>query len=159
MNIVGERLATLLVAVSIVLTSVAQLLFSFVMKQINADSFNLAVVVMSLSASDILYLGLGIVLYGVSMLAWIVALTRLPLSLAYPMLSISYLIVYVAATCLAAFDEMAGMGKSIGLGLIVIGVSVLFLDERLSNESESLSGESNCGGSVSGNRRLQFEDD
>lgn len=120
----------MLVAVSVVFTSAAQLLFSFVMKQTDADASNIAGFLGSLAAPDAGYLVAGVCLYGLSMLAWIAALTRFPVSLAYPMLSISYVIVYVAATCFSVFDETASLEKTLGVSLVVIGISVLFLDKR-----------------------------
>lgn len=141
MRKITKRAAALLVIVSVVFTSAAQLLFSLVMKQSNADSSNIVGIVLSLPNTDLLYLGLGVILYAVSMLLWIVALTRFPISLAYPFLSISYVIVYGVATCLPVFDEAASLGKLIGVGLVAIGISVLFLDERLSDNRENFAGE------------------
>jgi len=136
MSRVTKRLAVLLVMVSVVFTSVAQLLFSIVMKQTNVDPSNLVGVVLLLPFPDHLSLGLGVVLYATSMLAWIVALTRFPISLAYPVLSISYVIVYIAATFLPVLSEPASLEKSLGVVLVAAGISVLFLDERLSDTSE-----------------------
>ncbi len=139
MSGVSGKTAAMLIAVSVVFTSAAQLLFSVVMKQTDADASNIAGVLVSLQAADAIYLALGVFLYAVSMLAWIVALTRFPVSLAYPMLSISYVIVYVAATYLPVFDESASLEKTLGVGLVAVGISVLFLDRPLSDQSETSS--------------------
>jgi undecaprenyl phosphate-alpha-L-ara4N flippase subunit ArnF len=132
--------AAVLVATSVVFTSAAQLLFSYVMKQTNAELTNVASVLLSLPAANTLYLALGVILYAASMLAWIVALTRFPVSLAYPMLSVSYVIVYAAAALLPVFGESVSIGKSLGVGLIALGISVLFLDKTLDDQSETVSG-------------------
>ncbi|NQV87187.1 MAG: hypothetical protein HQ492_08940 [Woeseiaceae bacterium] len=55
------------------------------------------------------------------------------------MLSISYVIVYVAATYLPLFDETASFEKTFGVGLVAVGISVLFLDKPLSNQCETSS--------------------
>jgi undecaprenyl phosphate-alpha-L-ara4N flippase subunit ArnF len=125
------------VIVSVVFTSIAQLLFSFVMKQTNADVSNIVTAVFSLPLREFLYLTLGVILYAVSMLVWIVALTRFPVSLAYPMLSISYVIVYVAAIFLPILNEIASLEKTLGVGFVVVGISVLFFDERQGNSNKS----------------------
>ena len=135
MSGVTKGAAALLVGVSVMFTSIAQLLFSYVMKHSNASVLNIVDVVTSMSPPDILYLGLGVILYAVSMLVWIFALTRFPVSLAYPMLSISYVIVYVAATYIPILGETATLEKSIGVGLIAVGISILFLDERLTGKN------------------------
>ncbi len=68
-----------------------------------------------------LWIGLGC--YGVSVLLWLGALSRVPVSIAYPMLSIGYVVNAVAAAFL--FAEVLTMGKVTGIVLIVIGVFVL----------------------------------
>lgn len=137
MSGVSAKTAALLIAVSVVFTSAAQLLFSVVMKQTDVNASDFAGVLASLPAADTTYLALGVFLYAVSMLVWIVALTRFPVSLAYPMLSISYVIVYVAATYLPVFDETASLEKTLGVGLVAVGISVLFLDKPQGNQSEA----------------------
>ncbi len=136
MSGVSGKTAAMLIAVSVVFTSVAQLLFSVVMKQTDADASNISGILLSFTAADTLYLTLGVLLYAVSMFVWIVALTRFPVSLAYPMLSISYVIVYVAATYLPVFNETASLEKTLGVGLVAVGISVLFLDKPLDNQSD-----------------------
>jgi len=51
------------------------------------------------------------------------ALSRVPVSIAYPMLSIGYVVNAVAAVFL--FSEALTAGKVAGIGLIVAGVIVL----------------------------------
>lgn len=65
----------------------------------------------------------GLALYGVSTLLWLLALSQLKLSVAYPMGSLSYLLV-VGASHLLLHESITGFQK-LGLCLIVIGV--LFL--------------------------------
>ena len=68
-------------------------------------------------------LWLGLACYGVSVVVWIGALSRVPVSIAYPMLSLGYIVNAVAAAAL--FGEQLTYAKAIGIGLIGIGVLLL----------------------------------
>jgi multidrug transporter EmrE-like cation transporter len=65
----------------------------------------------------------GLACYGVSLLLWLVALSRLPVSVAYPMLSVGYVVNAAAAAFL--YGEALTMQKIIGIALISVGVVVL----------------------------------
>ncbi len=62
----------------------------------------------------------GLACYGISVVVWIMALSRVPVSVAYPMLSIGYIVNAFAAYWL--FGESLNAQKLIGIGVIVIGV-------------------------------------
>jgi multidrug transporter EmrE-like cation transporter len=68
-------------------------------------------------------LWVGLCFYGVSVILWLGALSRVPVSIAYPMLSIGYVVNAVAAMFL--FSEALTAGKVAGILLIVAGVIVL----------------------------------
>ena len=68
-------------------------------------------------------LWIGLSFYGVSVILWLGALSRVPVSIAYPMLSIGYVVNAVAAVFL--FSEALTAGKVAGILLIVAGVIVL----------------------------------
>ena len=65
----------------------------------------------------------GFACYGVSVLVWILALSRVPVSIAYPMLSIGYVVNALAAWYL--FGEALTGGRWLGIGFIIIGVYLL----------------------------------
>ncbi|TBW47901.1 4-amino-4-deoxy-L-arabinose-phosphoundecaprenol flippase subunit ArnF [Marinobacter halodurans] len=67
----------------------------------------------------------GIIAYAVSMGCWMVALHSLPLSRAYPMLSLSYGLVYLLAGTLPGFDEEYSIIRSLGVALIAGGVILI----------------------------------
>ena len=56
----------------------------------------------------------------VSVVVWILALSRVPVSVAYPMLSVGYIVNAVAAWML--FGESITAQKLVGIGFIVVGV-------------------------------------
>lgn len=68
---------------------------------------------------------LGFFLYGVSSIVWIYILKNLPLSVAYPTLSLGYVVILFISY--KFLGEHIGPLNIIGVFLIVSGVSLLFL--------------------------------
>jgi multidrug transporter EmrE-like cation transporter len=62
----------------------------------------------------------GMVCYVVSLVVWIMGLSRVEVSIAYPMLSLGYLINALAAWYL--FGESVGPMRLLGIGFVVLGV-------------------------------------
>jgi len=62
----------------------------------------------------------GVALYGVSVVVWIAGLSRVPVSVAYPMLSLGYIVNALAAQYL--FGEAVSVQRWLGIGFIVLGV-------------------------------------
>jgi len=62
----------------------------------------------------------GVACYMVSLLVWIMGLSRVPVSVAYPMLSLGYVINAVAAFYL--FGETVTVARWLGIGFIIFGV-------------------------------------
>jgi multidrug transporter EmrE-like cation transporter len=62
----------------------------------------------------------GLCCYVVSVVVWIMALSRVPVSVAYPMLSIGYVVNAFAAWWL--FGESLAAQKLVGIAFIVVGV-------------------------------------
>ena len=65
----------------------------------------------------------GLTCYGASVVIWVIALSRAPVSIIYPMLSLGYILNAVAAMVL--FDEPLSASKVAGILIIVLGVYVL----------------------------------
>ncbi|HXM82776.1 MAG TPA: EamA family transporter [Burkholderiales bacterium] len=65
----------------------------------------------------------GLACYVVSVVVWIVALSRVPVSIAYPMLSIGYVVNAVAAWYL--LGEAVTPMRMAGIGIIVLGVFIV----------------------------------
>ena len=63
---------------------------------------------------------LGAGCYVVSLFVWILGLSRVPVSMAYPLLSVGYVINAVAAHYL--FGESVSIARWLGIGFIVVGV-------------------------------------
>lgn len=65
----------------------------------------------------------GLACYAISVVVWVVALTRVDVSIAYPMLSIGYVVNAIAAWLL--FGEALTPMRMAGIVVIVIGVCLL----------------------------------
>ncbi|CCG86550.1 4-amino-4-deoxy-L-arabinose-phosphoundecaprenol flippase subunit ArnF [Erwinia piriflorinigrans] len=111
---------------SVVLVSAAQLLLKWAMMQLPNIS-RLPQFLSSLSHLPLptAALLLGLLAYALSMLCWLLALKRLPLSRAYPLLSLSYLLVWLAALWLPGLNEAFHWGKLAGASLIVGGLLLI----------------------------------
>ncbi len=62
----------------------------------------------------------GLFCYAISVVVWILALSRVEVSVAYPMLSVGYVVNALAAWWL--FGESLSAGRLVGIGIILIGV-------------------------------------
>ncbi|PPE60528.1 4-amino-4-deoxy-L-arabinose-phospho-UDP flippase [Pectobacterium brasiliense] len=65
---------------------------------------------------------IGMLCYGLSMVCWFVVLRYLPLSRAYPLISLSYAVVYLAAVFLPWLNEPMSLRKNLGVLIILLGV-------------------------------------
>jgi drug/metabolite transporter (DMT)-like permease len=62
----------------------------------------------------------GLACYAISVVVWIVALSRVEVSIAYPMLSIGYVVNALLAWWL--FGEDVNLQRWLGIGIIIVGV-------------------------------------
>lgn len=62
----------------------------------------------------------GAACYAVSLFVWILGLSRVPVSMAYPLLSLGYVVNAVAAQYL--FGEAVTVTRWLGIGFIIVGV-------------------------------------
>ena len=65
---------------------------------------------------------LGIASYTLSSAIWLIILTRLPLSIAYPFGAISYVLVILGSALTGEYIKPA---RLIGVGLIVVGILLI----------------------------------
>ena len=109
----------------VLLNAAAQLLLKAATRhsgELVADSGRISwVAVMQLLGAVPLWVGLAC--YGVSVVVWLGALSRVPVSIAYPMLSIGYVVNAFAAAML--FGEVLSLPKLAGIALICAGVFTL----------------------------------
>lgn len=106
---------------SVLLVSLAQLLLRAAMKDFPPLDALLALPI-SHHASPLLLLGAGLLAYALSMLCWMFALSQLALNRLYPMLSLSYVLVWLAAILLPGLGEAFSWHSFAGVVLILFGL-------------------------------------
>jgi multidrug transporter EmrE-like cation transporter len=110
-----------LVLAGVLLNAAAQLLLKAGTNRIGEFAFSLDnVVPIGIKVASSPFVLGGLACYGVSVVVWILALSRVPVSIAYPMLSIGYIVNAAAAWLL--FGESLTAQKLVGIGFIVVGV-------------------------------------
>jgi len=109
----------------VLLNAAAQLLLKAATRhsgELVADSGRISwASVMQLLGAVPLWVGMGC--YAISLIVWLGALSRVPVSVAYPMLSIGYVVNAFAAAAL--FGEVLSAPKLLGIALICAGVFML----------------------------------
>jgi multidrug transporter EmrE-like cation transporter len=111
-----------LILTGVGLNAAAQLLLKLATRPLghftvfNADTLNSSVITLFNSVP----FWTGMVCYGASLCVWVAALAKAPVSTAYPMLSLGYVV--VAAVSVAWLGETLTASKILGIVLICTGV-------------------------------------
>lgn len=114
-----------LILLSVLLGGVGQLLFKAALDTMGALELSLQML-LTLLSSPLMWLGL--VVYAASALLWLLALIHTDLSLAYPFLSLTYVIVLVGGVI--CFDEHVTLLRLAGVGAIVLGLFIIARSSR-----------------------------
>ncbi|MHB1676740.1 MAG: SMR family transporter [Sulfuriferula sp.] len=119
-----NAISWILILSAVMLNSAAQLLLKAGTNCVGAFAFN---------AGNILPIGLklatephiigGLLCYVISVVVWIMVLSRVEVGVAYPMVSIGYVITALAAAWL--FGETLTMERIVGIGVIILGVFLI----------------------------------
>lgn len=113
-----------LVLAGVLLNAAAQLLLKAGVRGIGQFDFSVANAwpIGRELATNLPILG-GLACYAVSVVVWIMALSRVEVSIAYPMLSIGYVVNALLAWWL--FGEAVGPQRLVGIGVIIVGVVIV----------------------------------
>jgi multidrug transporter EmrE-like cation transporter len=112
----------LLILSGVALNAAAQLLLKVATRPLahfsvfNADTLNSSIVILLKSVP----FWSGMLCYGASVCVWVAALSKAPVSTAYPMLSLGYVV--VAAVSVGWLGETLTPAKVLGIALICAGV-------------------------------------
>ena len=114
----------ILVLTAVFINAAAQLLLKVGARALNGFAFNVGNIVLMLLklASNGFILG-GLACYVVSVLVWIVLLSRVEVSLAYPLVSLGYIVTALAAWWL--FGEHLSTERVAGVAVILFGVFLI----------------------------------
>src|SRR5262245_18493620 len=114
----------LLVLTGVLLNAVAQLLLKAGTRVVGHFEFAAAnVIPIGWKLGTNPYIAGGLGCYVVSVVVWIMALSRVEVSIAYPMLSIGYVVNAVLALWL--FGEAVSVTRMFGIGVIILGVFIV----------------------------------
>ena len=116
-----STLSLALILAGVLLNAIAQLLLKAGTNAIGHFAFqaeNIVPIGLKLALQP--YILGGMTCYVVSLIIWIMALSRVPVSIAYPMLSIGYAI--NAFIAYHWFGETLSAQKLLSIGLIIVGV-------------------------------------
>ena len=110
-----------LILAGVLLNAAAQLLLKAGTTRVGSFEFtSVNIVPVGLQLATQPYILGGLMCYVVSVVLWIMALSRVEVSIAYPLLSIGYVVNAVAAYYLVG--ESLGAQKLVGIGFIIVGV-------------------------------------
>ena len=113
-----------LILTGVLLNAIAQLALKASVKDMGAIELRLAEALpttLRLAQEPWLWLGMGC--YVVSVVIWILALSRVDVGIAYPMLSLGYVVNALAAW--AWLGEAMSLSRVLGIGIIILGVFIL----------------------------------
>jgi multidrug transporter EmrE-like cation transporter len=119
-----NKLSFALVLTGVLLNAAAQLLLKAGTNRIGVFAFapeNIVPIGMKVAAEPFVLGGLSC--YAISVVIWILALSRVEVSIAYPMLSIGYVINAVAAWYI--FGEAVTAQRMVGIATIIVGVFIV----------------------------------
>jgi undecaprenyl phosphate-alpha-L-ara4N flippase subunit ArnF len=128
------------VSVSVLLSSCAQLFMRVGMLTLNESNIPLALASIienfDMIIPMLVWVFAGLVSYCISLLFWMRALAQYELSLAYPLLSMSYALVYIGAANWPRLNETISVSRSAGIALIFIGVLIVARTDKNTAQSQ-----------------------
>ena len=113
-----------LIMIGVLLNAAAQLLLKAGTNSVGGFAFsreNILPVGWQLATEPHIIAGMSC--YVFSVVVWVLALSRVEVSIAYPMLSIGYLLNAIAAWYL--FGEAVSVTRLVGIGVIILGVFIV----------------------------------
>jgi undecaprenyl phosphate-alpha-L-ara4N flippase subunit ArnF len=122
-----------LLACSIVLSAAGQLGMKAGMQELHAlTTSGVAPLAAAWSelAPAVEWTAAGLTAYGLSLVCWLAVLVRYPLSYAYPLLGLAYVLVYAGATLWPRLAEPASLLRTGGTLLILAGVALVTVGDR-----------------------------
>lgn len=112
----------LLILISALINTAAQLLMKAGADKLKSVAYsNLSALPLQLISNP--YLVIGIICYVSSLAVWLIVLSRVPVSFAYPIASLAYVTTAVGAVFL--FNEYLSLTRIIGILVIIFGVFLI----------------------------------
>jgi len=113
-----------LILAGVLLNAMAQLCIKYGMQAVGPFAFSLKnIVPIGLKVAVNPYVLSGMACYAVSIIVWLMVLSRVDVSYAYPLLSVGYIVTAIAGKAL--FGEVVGFERSAGILVICLGVYLI----------------------------------
>ena len=122
MNIIFSNVSLLIVLISIFLNVGAQLLLKYASEQSKHNEATIFEFLRLIIFDP--HIWLGILLLAAALLFWVIALRNMPLSIIYPMSSLSIILVLLASNFFLN-ESLTAFGL-LGIGFILLGVLILY---------------------------------
>lgn len=122
------RTATIYLVISIFAGACAQLMMKaglMVLGPLNIVFENLQDSFILPPISGLAWIAAGIAGYFMAVILWVRVLKVYPLNMAYPLLSLGYVVVYLGSAWWPAVNESFSLQKTLGVFLIIIGVIIV----------------------------------
>ena len=114
----------ILIFVGVMLNAAAQILMKAGTNAVGHFEFSMEnVLPIGLKLATEWHIATALFCYALSVVVWILALSRVPVSIAFPMLSMAYVVNAVAAWYL--LGEAFSLTKVAGIGVIILGVIII----------------------------------
>jgi uncharacterized membrane protein len=113
--------AIIIIVIGVIFASLGQVSWKLGMNQAGQlATFNLTTLYALLLNPYVL---LGFVLYGLSTIFWLIALSKKDLSFVYPFISLTYILVLVLSSLV--LKESIGVNKMVGTLVIIVGLIII----------------------------------
>lgn len=109
-----------IVLISIILNVIGQYSMKFGMNRFGPIEFNNHIFINLIKIFTHFNIIIGLLFYGISAIFWLIALSKIELSTAYPMLSIGYILIFMISYFF--LNENIGIYKILGIILIICGL-------------------------------------
>ena len=114
----------ILIFIGVMLNAAAQILMKTGTNAVGHFEFSMGnVLPIGLKLATEWHIAAALFCYALSVVVWILALSRVPVSIAFPLLSMAYIVTAVAAWYL--LGEPLSMTKLVGIGVIIPGVIII----------------------------------
>ena len=113
-----------LIFTGVMLNAAAQILMKAGTNSIGYFEFSMAnIVPIGWKLATEWHIVVALICYALSVIIWILALSRVPVSIAFPLLSMAYIVTAVAAWYL--LGEALSLNKMVGIVVIILGVIII----------------------------------
>lgn len=113
-----------LILFAVFLNTVAQLSLKAGMNRIGFFNFSWAnIAPISFQVASNPFILLGLICYIFAVVVWLLVLSRSEVSIAYPMISMAYILNAIGAYYI--FNEELSMIRMVGIGIIIVGVCLI----------------------------------